>query len=311
MTDIYDEFVVFDLKNTGERKQLNIKQEELQNHLDPEQVLIIIREDLRRIYIWKGSKSPVRKRFISSKVAQELQKELMTDPRYHRCKIVSIDQGDELQEFLNAFKLESMEVKERLPDMYYIRNIERQKAKDAGGFKKSRGPKDDYYSPGLEDAGEQIVISSFSLTPPPVKKPAPQYKTSLVKRVVGLSDEEKEKIKKKILELKVPEDYERQNLILGHYLYGAVSKVVEVFGKNIVDITWEEVKKVPKGVMELDNTKFRIYFDEKKGIVEAIEVLRKKENLKLNKLNFDKKVNTEKRTKPVKRELPKIPNGND
>jgi hypothetical protein len=317
MVEVYDEFIVFDLENTGERKQLNIKQEELQNHLSPEQVLIIIREDLRRIYIWKGSKSPVRKRFISSKVAQELQKELMNDPRYHRCKIVSIDQGDELQEFLNVFKLESMEVKERLPDMHYVRNIEKQKMKEIGRFEKLEGKEipeaeDDYFSPGLEDVGNDIVVSSFALEPPPLKKSIPKYvKPSSVKKVVGLSEEEKEKIKKKILELKIPDNYERQNLILGHSLYGAVSKVVEVFGKNIVDITWEEVKKVPKGVMELDNNKFRIYFDEKKGMVEAIEVLKKKENSKQNKINSNKQIDSERKSKPIKRKLPKIPNEND
>ena len=103
MTDVYEEFIVYELDNSGERNKVDIKQEELQNRLNPEQVLIIIREDLRRIYIWKGAKSPVRKRFISSRVAQELQRELMEDSRYHRCKIVSIDQGDELGEFLNAF----------------------------------------------------------------------------------------------------------------------------------------------------------------------------------------------------------------
>ena len=125
MTEIYEEFIVYDLQNTGDRTRLNIKPEELQNHLSPEQVLIIIREDLRRIFIWKGSKSPVRKRFISSRVAQDLQRDLIQDARYHRCKIISIDQGDELQEFLSAFRLESMEVTERLPDMRYVRNIER------------------------------------------------------------------------------------------------------------------------------------------------------------------------------------------
>ena len=98
MSKVYEEFLVYDLENTGEKRKLDISQEELQNHLNPEQVLIIIREDLRRIFIWKGSKSPVRKRFISSRVAQELQKNLQHDSRYHRCKIVSIDQGDELQE---------------------------------------------------------------------------------------------------------------------------------------------------------------------------------------------------------------------
>ena len=156
MTETYEEFIVYDLENTGERKKLNIKPEDLQNHLNPEQVLIIIREDLRRIFIWKGSKSPVRKRFISSRVAQDLQRDLIQDSRYHRCKIISIDQGDELQEFLHAFRLESMEVTERLPDMRYIRNIERDRLLELERLSKEKkagvsNEEEDYYSPGLED----------------------------------------------------------------------------------------------------------------------------------------------------------------
>ncbi|MFX0179870.1 MAG: hypothetical protein ACFE78_06750 [Candidatus Hodarchaeota archaeon] len=270
MAEAYEEFIVFELENTGERRKLKINQEELQDHLNPEQVLIIVREDLRRIYIWKGSKSPVRKRFISSKVAQELQKDLMSDPRYHRCKIVSIDQGDELSEFLNAFRLESMVVKERLPDMHYIRNFERDIRKEAKRLAEE--------TPEFTDMGEDIVISSFATSVPGGKlKSSKIINPSLIKRTIGFSEQEKEKIKEKILKLEIPENYERQNLILGHTLYGAVSKVTEVFGKNVVDIVWEEVKKLPKGIMVLDNNTFRVYFDDKKGIVEAIEVLKEKE----------------------------------
>ncbi|MGB5912841.1 MAG: hypothetical protein WBH31_16745 [Promethearchaeia archaeon] len=275
MAEVYDEFIVFDLENTGDRRKLKINQKELQDHLNPEQVLIIVREDLRRIYIWKGSKSPVRKRFISSKVAQELQKELINDPRYHRCKIVSIDQGDELQEFLNAFRLESMEVKERLPDMHYIRNIEREKIKEAERLAKE--------TPEFTDLRDDVVISSFTMgTPGGNLKSSKMINPSLVKRAIGLSEQEKERIKEKILKLEIPEKYERQNLILGHTLYGAVSKVTDVFGKNVVDIVWEEVKKVPKGVMVLDDNKFRVYFDDKKGMVEAVEVLKEKQTPKQN-----------------------------
>ena len=110
MPEIYEEFIVYVIENTGDRTRLDITPEELQYHLNPKQVLIIICDDLRRIFIWKGAKSPVRKRFISSRVAQDLQRDLIQDSRYHKCKIISIDQGDELQEFLNAFRLESMEV---------------------------------------------------------------------------------------------------------------------------------------------------------------------------------------------------------
>ncbi|GAG11413.1 unnamed protein product, partial [marine sediment metagenome] len=66
----YEEFIVYDLENTGDRTELNITPEELQNHLNPKKVLIIITNDLKRIYIWKGSKSSVRKRFIAARIAQ-------------------------------------------------------------------------------------------------------------------------------------------------------------------------------------------------------------------------------------------------
>ncbi|NVM18772.1 MAG: hypothetical protein HWN80_13740 [Candidatus Lokiarchaeota archaeon] len=301
MTEVYEEFIVYNLQNTGERTKLNIKPEELQNHLNPEQVLIIIREDLRRIYIWKGSKSPVRKRFISSRVAQDLQRDLVQDARYHRCKIISIDQGDELQEFLNAFRLESMEVTERLPDMRYIRNVERDRVLELERLAKERKAsvtkEEDYYSPGLEDSTDDVVISSFAMSTPIGKK------IEKAKLADELSEKDKEKIKEKILKISVPESLERQNLILGHKLYGAVSKVTDVFGKNVVDTVWEEVKKLPKGVMELENNVFRVYFNDKKGIVEAVEVLKKGGKSPKNEV---KKSNS-----TTRRELPKVPSNND
>jgi len=313
MTETYEEFIVFELEDSGDRIKLNAKQEDLQNHLKPEQVLIIVREDLRRIYIWKGAKSPVRKRFISARIAQDLQRDLIQDARYHRCKIVSIDQGDELQEFLNAFRLESMEVVERLPDMRYIRNIERDNlAEQELNPRQKKDVKvktdDEYYSPILEDTTDVVVKSSIGIGAP-VRKKAQSVQRSKVSATIGLKEEEKEKIKEKILKISVPENMERQNLILGHHLYGAVSKVTEVFGKNVVEIVWEEVKKVPKGVLELDENVFRIYFDDKKGIVEAIEVL-KKNGLPSEPVAKKPKVEKPKAKKPkpsTRRELPKIP----
>jgi len=285
MTITYEEFLVFDLENDGEKTKLDIKQEDLQNYLNPEQVLVIIREDLRRIYIWKGAKSAVRKRFISSRVARDLQKELLDDPRYHRCKIVSIDQGDELQEFLDTFQLESMEVTERLPDMRYIRNIERERMKEAEQIAKGK-TEDAYYSPALQDISSDVVMSSI------VQKP---------KLTIGLSEEEQKQIKKKILKTEVPLDYKRQNLILGHTLFAAVTKISKVFDEDVEEIVWEPVKKVPKETMNLDNHKLRVYLNKNKGIVEAVEVLKKEE--KLNKNTIPKKITS--KPSPTKSSTPK------
>jgi hypothetical protein len=301
MEELYEEFIVYDLENTGERKKLEIKQDNLQLHLNSEQVLIIVREDLRRIFIWKGSKSPVRKRFISSKVAQQIQKELIDDARYHRCKIVSIDQGDELQEFLNAFKLESMEATERLPDMRYIRNIERDRMKEQQKLAKQKGSEAQYYSPILEDTSDDVIVSSIRIgdTKQSLLKP------SSLKKTISYSEEEADKIKEKILEKNIPPDFERQNLILGHTLYGAVSKVTEVLGKNVVDMVWEKVNKLPKGIIELDNNKLRVYIDHNKGIVEAVEVLKRKE--RNSEKSAEENGQNRKEKANIRRELPKIP----
>ena len=123
----FEDFFAYNVEETGEYKKLDISLNNLEYELNPEQVILLVREDLRRIFIWKGAKSPVKKRFISSKVARELQSDLMGKYHFHHCKIVSIDQGDEMQEFLDAFSLESMEVQDRLPDMKYVRNSEKSK----------------------------------------------------------------------------------------------------------------------------------------------------------------------------------------
>lgn len=278
----FETFMVYGLDDSGEKMRLDIDEDELQNNLHPEQVLVIIREDLRRIFIWKGPKSPVRKRFISSRVAQTVQEELMNDAKYHRCKIVSVDAGDEPTEFLNAFRLESMEVTERLEDMRYVRNIERERGvqatiTDATSKTTKAQTEEEYFSPALQDTSSKVVTSSFARsTPSPASRPS-IVKPSAVTKAIGLSEDHKQKIKEKIINTEVSKGLKRSNLILGHTLYAAVSKTAKVFGKKVEDIEWEPVKKVPKEMIELEKHVLRVYFDEKKGIVEAVEVLEKEE----------------------------------
>ena len=69
-------FMMFELKDSGEKERVYATEQELiQNNgrkfLHDSQVLLIIKEELRRIYIWKGFQSTVRKKFIASRVAQE------------------------------------------------------------------------------------------------------------------------------------------------------------------------------------------------------------------------------------------------
>ncbi|MFX1377665.1 MAG: hypothetical protein ACFFA4_01100 [Promethearchaeota archaeon] len=278
MTEL-ETFMVYELDDSGEKIKLDIEEDQLQETLHSEQVLVIIREDLRRIFIWKGPKSPVRKRFISSRVASAIQDELMKDSRYHRCKIVSVDAGDEPTEFLNAFKIESMEVTERLEDMRYIRNIEREREVQATITditpKAIETQEEEYFSPALQDTNNKVIISSYAQNISPPKTSRTMVKPYTFSKSVGLSEEHAQQIKDKILKTKISNGYKRINLILGHTLYAAVSKSAKVFGKDVEDTQWEPVKKVPEDMIELENHLLRVYFDENKGIVEAVEVLEK------------------------------------
>ena len=274
----YDTFMVYELDDSGEKYRISITEEELQSNLHPEQVLVIVREDLRRIFIWKGPKSPVRKRFISSRVAQELQDDLRNSAAMHRCKIVSVDAGDEPTEFLNAFQLESMEVTERLADMRYVRNIEKERMSEAIITdvvpKTNEIKEEEYFTPALQDSSTNLVSSSPSK--PAIARPQTQYpKRPLPRPTGGLSKDDYEEIKEKILKAEISDSYKRLNLILGHTLFAAVSKVAKVFGEEVEETEWEPVKKVPKEMIELDNHLLRIYFSGEKGIVEAVEILEK------------------------------------
>lgn len=307
-TEAYDFFMVYELDDSGEKMRLAATEEEFvvdngRNFLHPEQVLIIVKESIRRIYIWKGAKSPVRKRFISSRVGGALQEELVKNAAFHRCKIVSVDQGDEVREFLNAFRLESMPVEEKLADMRYIRNIERDKMYDAGvipegapKFVKVEPKPEPYVSPALEELEKEKIVplpkgskekakkvapvrreparSSPARTPTP-SRPSPARAATGTRHSMGLSENQTKIIIEKIINTEVPDGYKRQNLIVGHTLYGAVLKKVNVLGKTITESDWEPVKSLPKGTIEIDDRMLRVYFDDKGGIVEALEVLEK------------------------------------
>ncbi len=100
-----ERLMVYELDDSGEKKKVEVIEEELQSFLilHPEQVFVIIREDLRRIFIWKGPKSSIRSRFVSSRNTIALQEELRMECGLRPCKIISVDVGDEPLEFLSAF----------------------------------------------------------------------------------------------------------------------------------------------------------------------------------------------------------------
>ncbi|MCP4761649.1 MAG: hypothetical protein GY870_07695 [archaeon] len=194
MTIEYQDFIVYQLENDGTYTEVDVPQNDLGDYLSSETVFLLVRQDLRRLFIWKGPTSPVRKRFISSRAASEIQENIRSGGGRH-LKIVSIDAGDETIEFLSAFDVEPFEVTEKLADMRYIRNTEREKMKQEAIKKKleerNKKKEGEYWSPLLEEANQkeqakkvktigETVPTKEEKIPSEVKK-TPKKKTSVKK----------------------------------------------------------------------------------------------------------------------------------
>lgn len=87
-------FQVYNIVETGELADFPVKGE-LKAELKPERVLIIVDDDEKVIWLWKGTDAGVRLRFIAARQGQAVR-----STRGLVYKVLSIDGGDEPDEFL-------------------------------------------------------------------------------------------------------------------------------------------------------------------------------------------------------------------
>ncbi|MHA2000807.1 MAG: hypothetical protein ACTSVU_01790 [Promethearchaeota archaeon] len=303
--DDYRDFRCYQLKDEGDYEELDVKLEDVKDLFSSDGVFLLVRYDTRRIFIWKGPRSPVRKRFISSRVGGKIQEESSKVGMH--LKIVSVDAGDEPVEFLRAFNVKSYEIQdhERPEDMYYVRNIDREKLEEeklAEELKKNKeGKEEEYWSPILEEekrlkqmqqakeeaastvqeiasglsnsskkAGKKLEKSKIK---PKVRKrqfiAPPGFNPSKSKSKISNNQEEKE-ILDMILEHDLPKNKQRLNIIIGNTLYSPKRTISSVFGKEIKEEKWAKILEIPDGDIELDTNMMRIYCNENK--IRGIEI---------------------------------------
>jgi len=262
----YQDFMIFMLHDSGEKDQIDTTKEDFLKDngtkiLLPEQVVLIIDEELRRIYIWKGAQSSVRKKFIASRVASELQNELVNIANYHRCKVISVDQGDEPHEFLRSYGFSSMKV-EPPTELKEITKTS--------------------YSEKINSKASTPQHSK-NLTKQPYKLRKPNKLKLLSQNQKSLLDS--------ILKSEIPSGFNRQHIILGdNIIYGNMKKKTEVFGKIFIEESWNPVEGLNKEVIEFDDYKTRIYFNTDTGIIKAVEFLKPtgQYTSKENVINYNK-----------------------
>lgn len=255
MIETYADFMVFGVKDNGEQDRLDVTEEEFRQSkgnsiLSPSQVALIVKEPLRRIYIWKGMSSSVRKKFIASRVASRLQRNLMDMSNFHRCKIVSVDQGDEPAEFLDAFGFQTT----------LSQNVV------------SSFPQANQYQIEEHTMAPRIHLKQEEFSSTQAEK---YMKNSSSFRKLK-KDQKSRKLLNEILVLKVPSNFARKHVLIGNTtLYGLTMKKAEIFNECQESQEWDIISKFPREIFELEGHKLRVHINRDLRKIEAIEVLEK------------------------------------
>ncbi|MFW9895753.1 MAG: hypothetical protein ACFFD7_08110 [Candidatus Thorarchaeota archaeon] len=271
MLETYTDFMIFEVKDTGEYLRLNITENKFRQNngnaiLHPLQVIIIVKEELRRIYLWKGISSTVRRKFIASRAASEIQKKLINSSKFHRCKIISVDQGDEPTEFLNTFGFNKIPV---IVDNEIHMETDRTNSESISYNKDNRGKEK-----SLEHKKNEVATLKSSTFPSYGK----------LKRI-----QRSDKILERVLTTAVPVNFSRKNILIGNnILFGEILKKSEVFNNHFVEKDWEKISKFPRDVVEIDGAKLRFHINKDLGEIDAIEILEKLQDLERKRDNSGK-----------------------
>ncbi|MHA1274346.1 MAG: hypothetical protein ACTSQJ_11230 [Promethearchaeota archaeon] len=222
--------------------------------LETTESYVIVSDDNRKVYLWKGAKSSVRSKFIGAKRSQEIRGQVGM-----HYSVVPLDEGDEDDEFIKIIggRTEAGIAKEIREDT------------SAAGVNPLRAaPVFDAPRPaaGMNIAGskERSNINT-----------GPLY-TGESSMAQFMQDEVQvnfEVIMQKLEEIALPQGYERELIIIGSHAYSVVEKVQTFLGQKKVEKVVERVGSIPEGIFFAEGYSPRVLSEN--GKILAIEFLKR------------------------------------
>ncbi len=256
-------------------------------------VYIVVDENARKIFIWKGEKAPVRRKFISAKTAQQMRAE-----DYGMVyRIESLDPGLEGQDFLAIFgAADSISATSATTPMYEPIPTPTPAPKRAPTSTPKRAPTPTPKK-APTPAPTHIAASTPVSTPTPKKAPTPtpasiatstSAPTPTPKRVqaprivketeVVVTEPVKtetvtvEEVTSKLTDLEIPLNMEREIIIIGNTVFSVIKEHLALFSKDVVKL--EPMYDLPSGIFPADHYQVRLFIEN--GRVLFTEMLRQK-----------------------------------
>ena len=250
---------VFRINNDGTTTEVQ-SEGKIKDVLQEDECYVLIADEVRKIYLWKGLKSSVRKKFIGAKRSQDFRGQVGM-----HYVVVPQDQGDEESEFIGLIGGETTD------------GIAKEiKAEDLGGGTSGGNPLKEKptFQPPKPASGMNIAGSRDRN-----QNTGPLY-TGAKSMAAYTSDQSQvnfEQIMQKLEEIKIPDGFERELIIIGNYAYSVVEKVQSFLGKKQSEKVIEKIGSIPEGIFFAEDYSPRILSEN--GKIVAIEFLKQKEGV--------------------------------
>ena len=227
--------------------------------LKTEDCYVLVADDIRKVFLWKGIASNVRSKFIGAKRSQEIRGQVGM-----HYAVVPQDEGEEDPDFIELIggrteggfakeiKAEETKVGGKTPSVHPLRQ------KDPFGAPE---PAEGMNIAGSRDRNSQNV--------------GPLYRgpESMSTMMADEKHADFEQIMQKLEEIKIPDGFEREIIIIGNHAYSIVEKVQTFLGKKEVSKEISKVGNIPEGVFFAEDYSPRILSEN--GKILAIEFLKR------------------------------------
>jgi len=230
--------------------------------LKTDECYVIVADDMRKVFLWKGIASSVRSKFIGAKRSQEIRGQVGM-----HYAVVPLDESEETDDFLNLIggKTEAGIAKE-------IKEEKAAAGASSGGGGGGGHPlrQKPIFDPPEPAQGMNIAGSSQRMG----QNTGPLYTGK--ESMQSYSQEETtinfDQIIQKLDEIQIPDGYERELIIIGNHAYSVVEKVTTFLGEKQIEKKIEEVGSIPEGVFFAEGYSPRVLSEN--GKVVAIEFLK-------------------------------------
>lgn len=227
----------FDVNDDGEYVQVPISGS-IKDMLNSKMVVLIADDAKKKIWLWKGNKASVRKKFIAARKSQDLRGQ-----RGLTFKVDSIDHGSEPQDFITLIGGTVAEEVEVAPDL--------QEFVPAPAIPTATPP------------APSIPSQSVSIPPPaapPAPASAPRPQTVQAAPAAAPSDEITQQIQGLDVEASVKTilsrlqsygspgpDYKRELICIGPYVFSQIEQKKTFLGQEQITYAFELMESLPEG----------------------------------------------------------------